>query len=82
MRETITEDTLGIEINRRKVPEKIAFVDGERKSLAETAGAIVDLNNIAQERSLRKYTVREEQRKKLVAREKGEMSTSKANDKP
>lgn len=75
MRETITE------INRRKIPEKIAFVDGQRRSLAETSGAIVDLNNIAQERCLRKYTVRDEQRKKLVAREKAEMSTSKANDK-
>lgn len=82
MRETITEDTsLGIAINRRKIPEKVAFVDDQRRSSAETRGAIVDLNNIAQERCLRKYTVRDEQRKKLVAREKAEMSTSKANDK-
>ncbi|XP_026828449.1 uncharacterized protein LOC105277385 [Ooceraea biroi] len=83
MEQIITKKTsMEIETNQREVLEKIASRDGQRKLLAETGGAVAELNNIAQEEILRKYFVRGEQSKKLDVRGKAETSTSRVNDKP
>lgn len=71
-----------IKTNRRDALDEITFGDGQRRLLAETDGAVAKLNNIAQEKILRKYSVRGEQPEELETRRKAKTPTSRANDKP
>lgn len=64
---------------------KKALIENDRtKSLAKNSRAIAELNNTAEEKSVRKYFVKKEQAEELAREQKGEKviaSTSVANDK-
>jgi len=76
--ETLTD----IEADRQKILEKIAIGDDRKKSLAKNDGGILKLNNVTEEKNMKKYSINNyEQYKKLKAKEKAVTSTLKASDK-
>lgn len=84
MREIVTAEgtsidaEVDIETDRQKVSEKLVIKDNRRKSFAKTGEAIMELNDIAEEKDEKKYSVRKEQAEDLEARK--DAKTSKVSE--
>ncbi|XP_070169409.1 uncharacterized protein [Polyergus mexicanus] len=75
---TSTDAEIGIETDQ-KVPEKVVIEDNQRKSLAKNDGGIIELNDIAEEKDGKEYSVKEEQTRNLEASK--DVKASRVNEK-
>lgn len=75
---TSTDAEIDIETDR-KIPEKVVIEDNQRKSLAKNGGGIIELNDTAEEKDGKKYSVKEEQTKNLEASK--DVKASRENEK-
>lgn len=76
---TSIDAAIDIETDQQKIPEKLVIKDNRRKSLAKTDEAIIEFNDIAEEKDEKKYSVRKEQAEDLEARK--DVKTSKVSEK-
>lgn len=70
---------IDIETDRQKIPEKVVIKDDRRKSLSKTGEAIIEFNDIAEEKNEKKYSVKKEQAEDLEARK--DVKTLKVSEK-
>ncbi|CAL1680219.1 unnamed protein product [Lasius platythorax] len=76
---TSIDAEIDIETDRQKIPEKVIIRDDRRKSLAKNSKAIIELNDIAEEKDVKKYSVKKEQAENLKARK--DVEASRVNEK-
>ncbi|XP_072766623.1 uncharacterized protein [Anoplolepis gracilipes] len=76
---TSTDAEIDIETDRQKIPEKVVIRDDRRKSLAKNGEAIIELNDIAEEKDVKKYSVKKERAKNQEARK--DVKASRVNEK-